>query len=211
MLKSVAPLLLLLALAEGFRPLPAIAQISDDSEITPFVGMRAGGSFRDDLTSTEMEIRPSAGFGLMLDLPWEENSKLEIYLSRQPTRVKSGNAAGGSPGFDLNVEYYHIGGTVTLEKIRDFDNYLVATIGVTRLDPEGGTLDPETRPSFSIGLGSKYLLSERIRLRIEGRAFATAMSSDSSIFCNLPGACEIKVKSDTLVQWEASLGLSFAF
>jgi len=163
------------------------------------------------LTATEMDLRPSASFGVMLDFPWEANSQLEVYLSRQVSRVKPETDAGGSPAFNLKVEYYHIGGTVMLDKVRDFETYLVATVGATRLDPRGSALDPETRFSLSIGLGSKYPLGPRLRLRMEGRVFATAMDSDSTIFCNLPGSCDIKVRSDTLIQWEASVGLSFTF
>ncbi|MGH8629622.1 MAG: hypothetical protein ACREU7_02505 [Burkholderiales bacterium] len=204
-------LVLPLALAAALQCQPAIGQTPARSEITPFAGLRAGGSFRDELTAAELEVRPSASFGLMLDFSWEENSQLEIYLSRQPTRVRADAGAGGSPAFDLNVEYYHIGGTVMLDRIRDFDTYLVATVGATRLDPSGSALDPETRVSLSIGLGSKYPLGQRLRLRMEGRVFATAMDSDSTIFCSIPGTCDIKVRSDTLIQWEASIGLSFAF
>lgn len=198
-----------LILGAALQSQSAMAQALARSEITPFVALRAGGSFRDALTATELEVRPSAGLGLMLDFPWEEDSQLEVYLSRQPTRVKADPA--GSPGFDLNVEYYHIGGTVMLDTVRDFDTYLVATVGATRLDPRGGTLDSETRVSLSIGFGARRPLWQRVRLRMEGRVFATAMDSDSTVFCSIPGTCDIKVRSDTLIQWEASLGLSFAF
>jgi hypothetical protein len=74
-----------------------------------------------------------------------------------------------------------------------------------------GGLDSETRFSLSIGLGARHPLGQRLRVRMEGRVFATAMDSDSTIFCSIPGACDITVRSDTLIQWEASLGLSFAF
>jgi hypothetical protein len=181
------------------------------TEVTPFVGLSAGGEFRDRISSTELEIRPSAAFGLMLDFPWEGTSQLEIYLSRQATRVRPEDGVAVSPTFDLSVEYYHIGGTVMLDKVRKLDTYLVATVGATRLDPEGGELDPEIRPSVSLGLGAKQPLADRLLLRMEGRVFVTAMDSDSRIFCNIPGSCEIEVKSDTLFQWQALLGLTFAF
>lgn len=199
------------ALAVALHPQPAAGQVSARTEATPFVGVAAGGSFRDEVSSAELEIRPSAGFGLMLDFPWEENSQLEIYLSRQPTRLRPEVGAPASPTFDLNVEYYHIGGTVFLEKMRSVDTYLVATVGATRLDPGGGALDSEIRFSLSLGLGARHPLAEGVQLRMEGRVFATAMNSDSAIFCNIPGTCEIDVKTDTLIQWQASVGLTFAF
>jgi hypothetical protein len=198
-------------LAATVFPCAGYAQEAERVEITPFAGVRVGGGFQDDVTSTELEIDPSASYGLMLDFPWETGTQLEIYLSRQTTDVEAEVATPGAPDFGLHVEYYHIGGTVMLEKFRNFETYLVATVGATRLDPSGSTLDSEIRGSLSIGLGSKYPFSERLKLRMEGRVFVTAMDSDSSIFCNLPGSCLITVESDTLVQWEALLGLTFAF
>jgi hypothetical protein len=200
------------ALAAALHPHAAAAgQVTARTEVTPFGGVSAGGGFRDEVSSAELEVRPSAAFGLMLDFPWEENSQLEIYLSRQPTRVRPDNGAAALPAFDLSVEYYHIGGTVMLDKVRELDTYLVATLGATRLDPKGSVLDPEIRFSLSLGLGAKRPIAERLQLRMEGRVFATAMDSDSTIFCNIPGTCEIEVKSDTLIQWQASMGLTFAF
>jgi hypothetical protein len=202
---------LLVLIAAAALPSTGHAQSAEPVELTVFIGARAGGGFQDEVSATELEIEPSASFGLMLDFPWETGTQLEIYLSRQSTDVEAENAVPGSPDFGLNIEYYHIGGTVMLDKVRDLETYLVATVGATRFDPSGSSLESEIRGSLSIGLGAKYPVSERLKLRMEGRVFVTAMDSDSSIFCNLPGSCLINVESDTLIQWEASLGLTFAF
>ncbi|HWQ37189.1 MAG TPA: outer membrane beta-barrel protein [Burkholderiales bacterium] len=192
--------------------LPGLSQAQENqrTEITPFAAVLGGGGFRDQLTSADLDVESSAAGGLILDFPWEPNSQLEIYLGRQPTSVEPDNAAPG-PRFDLNVGYYHIGGIVLFEPSPRLRPYFVATIGATHFDPENGALDSELRFSVSAGVGAKYPLTDRLALRFEGRAFVTAMDSDSQIFCNLPGTCEIKVRSDTFVQWQALLGLSLGF
>jgi hypothetical protein len=176
------------------------------AEITPFLAVQGGGDFKDETTGAELEIEPSVAGGLIVGFPWEENSDLEFYISRQPTEVKPETGSGQT--FDLSMNYFHVGGTVRLEPHGRFQPYFVATLGATYMDP-GGDLDSEVRFSGSAGLGGKYPFSQRLALRMEARAFATVMDSDSQIFCSLPGACVIRFEGTTLVQWQGMLGLSY--
>jgi len=192
-------------LLAAWSALPASACAA---EFTPFISGIVGGSFHDETTGADLEIKPSAAGGFIVSFPWESNSQLEFYVSRQPTEVRP--ETGPGPRFDLNVNYYHVGGTVLLEPHRNLQPYFAATAGATHFDP-GGDLDSEFRFSFSAGLGIKYPVSERLALRLEGRGFATFMESDSTVFCNLPGTCKINVSGSTLFQWQALLGLAFRF
>jgi hypothetical protein len=181
---------------------------SHGAEITPFAAVMAGGGFEDEATGTDLEIRPSAAAGFILGFPWQENSQLEFYVSHQPTEVRPESGPGAS--FDLNMNYYHVGGTVVMEPQGKFQPYFVATMGATHFDP-GDSLSSEVRFSFSGGLGGRYPLSPNLALRLEGRFFATLVESDSQIFCSLPGACNIRVQGSTLIQWQGLLGLSYRF
>lgn len=181
---------------------------SHGAEITPFAAVVAGGGFRDAATGVDLEIRPSGAAGFIVGFPWQENSQLEFYVSHQSTEVRPDSGAGAA--FDLNMNYYHVGGTVLMEPQGKFQPYFVATMGATHFDP-GDALDSEIRFSFSGGLGSRYPLSSSLALRLEGRFFATLVESDSQIFCSLPGTCSIRVQGSTLLQWQGLLGLSYRF
>jgi opacity protein-like surface antigen len=185
--------------------------IVERAELTPFIAYGFGGGFQDAASGADLDIQPASTLGFIVGIPWEENSQLELYVSRQATRVATDGAAATSPPFDLSVEYYHLGGTVMLDPVRHFEPFFVATLGATRFDPQGGNLSSEIRFSFSAGLGAKYRLSERLSLRLEGRAFFTTLESDSTIFCNLPGTCDIRVHSEVLIQGQALLGLAYRF
>lgn len=178
------------------------------AEITSFAALGAGGGFRDEATGADLDIRPSAAAGFIVGFPWQENSQLEFYVSHQSTEVRPDSGAGAA--FDLNMNYYHVGGTVLMEPQGKFQPYFVATMGATHFDP-GDALDSEIRFSFSGGLGSRFPLSSSLALRLEGRFFATLVESDSQIFCSLPGTCSIRVQGSTLLQWQGLLGLSYRF
>lgn len=178
-------------------------------EVIPFGGARAGGSFRDRLSQDELDIDASAAWGVAVDIAWEANTELELLYSRQSTGLRR-SAATGSPPLDLDIEYYQLGGTYLFDRQGPLRPYFAATIGATRLAPDGD-FDPEMRFSFSAGGGAKLPLTRRLGLRFDGRAYVTFIDSDSTVFCNIPGTCDIAFRGDTLVQWEASLGLILAF
>lgn len=51
-------------------------------------------------------------------------------------------------------------------------------------------------------------------MRFDARAFISLLDSDGNIFCvsdEAGGACAIRTKSDTLLQYHAALGLTVAF
>jgi hypothetical protein len=190
-------------------PADALAR-GERVEIIPHGGVRFGGNFRDRLSGEPMNIGASAAAGLTVDIAWDANTELELLYSRQATRLKRDGAAPGSPSFDLDIEYYQIGGTYLFDKSGALQPYFAATIGATRFAPDRG-LASDTRFSFSAGGGAKLPLTRHLGLRFDGRAFVTMIDSDSTVFCNIPGNCAISFRGDTLVQWDASLGLILAF
>jgi hypothetical protein len=180
-------------------------------EVTPMIGTRFGGSFRDIATDAKLKVDESAAFGLAIDIAWDANTELEIYLSRQPTRLTSKQPVAAGSLVDIDIDYYHIGGTYLFERSGNWQPYFLATVGLTRFKPSGPGLESETNFSFSTGGGWKLPLTRRLGLRLEGRGFFTFMDSDSNVFCDLPGACDIKARSNTFTQWDVSAGLIFRF
>lgn len=71
-------------------------------------------------------------------------------------------------------------------------------------------LDSETDPLLSFVAGYKFFLTENLGLRLEGRAYATALESDATIFCG-NGACIARVESEGFWQYEVNAGLALRF
>ncbi len=177
-------------------------------ELTPFAGYTVGGKFEDVDSGATLELRDEASAGLILDIREGANTQWEILYSRQAT----GAETSGSP-LDLDVHYIHAGGTYqgSGEHARPF---LAATIGATHFEPGLSGLDSETFFSFSIGAGLQLRPTDRIGVRLEARAFGTALESDTDLFCQSgPDAnlCIIRSEGSILWQFEALAGLVFRF
>ncbi len=182
-----------------------------DFEITPFAGYTWGGEFQDSTTGTKLSVDEKASYGIMLDFKQTDDSQIELYLSRQATRLqaKQSNAFTSTPLFDLDIDYIHIGGTYGTDsgKVKPF---IVGTLGVTHFVPKGEGLDSATKFSLSLGGGARIFFTDRIGLRLEGRWFGTLFDGSGQAFCS-SGQCLIKVQGDLFSQFVANAGVIVTF
>jgi opacity protein-like surface antigen len=196
-----------MALIATLFPLPAAA---GNFEITPFAGQTWGGEFSDSVTGTTLKVDETGSYGVMLDIKQDEQSQIELYFSRQATQLKTdGGLFTGNPLFNLDIEYYHIGGTYSPAPGRVWP-FVVGTFGATHMDPKGPNLDSLTKFSLSLGGGVKLFATDRIGLRLEGRWFGTLFNGGGAAFCS-SGACAINIQGDLFSQFVANAGLIIAF
>ena len=179
-------------------------------EITPFGGGTFGGEFEDPNTNRGRDVKDSASFGLVFDFATEEpGSWYELYYGFQDTDVS------GTSELPLTIQYLHIGGNIILlPEARHVIPYAGGGLGATLLQPDRNDLDSETRFSASLAGGVRIPINKRVGVRLEVRALFTFLDSDSSIFCASGAAgagCDIRVASDTFVQYTTALGISAAF
>jgi hypothetical protein len=196
-----------MTLLASLFPLPAIAM---DIEITPFAGYTWGGEFSDTVTGTTLKVDETANYGVMVDFKQDEQSQIELYFSRQATQLKAnGGLFTRNPLFDLNIDYYHVGGTYGMDsgKVRPF---VVGTLGATHMVPKGPGLDALTKLSLSLGGGVKLFATDRVGLRLEGRWFGTLFNGSGSAFCS-SGACAINVQGDLFSQFVTNAGVFITF
>jgi len=177
-------------------------------EFTPFYGYMAGGSFEDSTTNTDRDLDEDNSFGLIINAAADQWRHYEFIY------VKQGTAIDGTVPMDLDVEYLQIGGTVTYEDAKTVFPYFGMTLGAARFSPDGAGLDDETKFAMSIGGGFKVPVTDHFGVRFDVRAFATFLNTDGNIFCasdSSGGTCAIRAKSDTFLQYQAALGVTFGF
>lgn len=185
-------------------------------EVTPFVGYRMGGDF--DLESADgstpagnADLENHGSFALAVNLLLDQTTAYELFYSRQETSLKNNSPLAP---FDLKVEYLHLGGTLVLNEELPVIPYMAGGLGLTRLVPQTGDGSEDTRFSVSLAGGFRLPITERFSARLEARGYLTFVNSDSQFFCasgSFGGACSIRVKGDTLFQYELLAGASFAF
>ena len=201
---AAAALLCMTAPARGEEP-----KQYNDFEFTPFVGMMAGGEFEDPTDDSDRNLDAATSYGLFVDAATDWWRHYEMLYARQSTQVD------GFEKFDMDVEYLQFGGTVAYpdSEATHVIPYIGMTVGAARFSPDQAGLDDETKPALTLGGGVRVPLTEHFSLRLDLRAFATILDSDSDIFCvSSDGAtCRIKVKSDVFLQYAANLGFTVGF
>jgi hypothetical protein len=177
-------------------------------EFTPFYGFISGGEFEDPTDSSERDLDDGSSFGLFVDIADEHWRHYEIFYTDMDTEVK------GAAPFDMQVQYLQIGGTVSHPDARYAIPYFGMTVGAARFSPDEAGLDTETELAFSVGGGLRFPITDHVGLRFDARAFVTVLDSDGDLFCVSDaegGACRIRAKSDTFLQYAASLGVTIGF
>ncbi|NOQ88857.1 MAG: outer membrane beta-barrel protein [Gammaproteobacteria bacterium] len=183
-------------------------------EIIPLLGFRAGGEFIDDTTDKKHTLESSEAYGLILSFPYERGKNIEIYYSHQSTKLNSITinnqpAPNSSVDIPLTIDYLHIGGTAPISDEKNLKTFVSGGLGFTYSSLDYAGAQSDLRASFSIGVGLKWPMTERISLQLEARGLATLYNNNSAIYCN--GGCAISVNGNLFLQGEVFAGLGFRF
>lgn len=179
-------------------------------QVTPFVGYRDGGEFEDSGTGIKLSLSEENTWGIIIDKDAGTGKQAEFYYSHQPTSLNADGIVTPGALFDLDIDYYHIGGR-QLWDMGKATTFLVATVGATHFDPQSSSVESMTRFSIGLGGGVELNATERVGFRLEGRGFATFLKSDEAVFCNGSGSCVVLVDSDVMLQFEVGAGVTFRF
>jgi len=176
-------------------------------ELTPFVGYQSAIEFADQTNGGGLELDSTDNAGLIVDVGLAPNMQLEFLYSRADSGLAPDR--GGAALTNIKVEYFQIGALYVYQegRVRPFFG---ATGGATRLSPDAPALDGDTRFSLGLAGGVKLFLARNIGVRLEARAFATQVDSESAAFCN-NGTCRIYYDGDFLYQYMFNAGVIIAF
>jgi hypothetical protein len=178
------------------------------TDIVPFVGFRFGGDVGtqpgNGVTGpTSVTIDSSVSYGGVIDIPFSQPRSVELYYSRQPTKL-SGNSAAG----DVTMSVLHVGLVDTLPSAdQQLSWLLIGTVGATELSATNGSA---TRPSIGLGGGFEWMATEHVGLRGDLRALLTfSGSGGGSASCG--GGCSVSFHGSLVAQGELSLGVVARF
>lgn len=176
-------------------------------ELTPFTGYQFGGEVEDFTTGATLKFKETSNFGFILGFG-EEGSGIqtEVYFSRQETEIEGSGAFSAASLFDLDVDYYHIGGSVIVNETEKLQPFVAASLGVTHFRPGASGVSSETKFSLGIGGGVKYFVSDRVGLRAEARAMGTFIDHEAAAFCE-EGNCLVVGRSEVMLQFNGIIGL----
>ena len=193
-------------LGAGLAP----AAYADILQISPFYGYRFGGEFEDADTGARLKFRDSSCWGGVFDIRLSEETQLEFYYSRQETELKRDEGLFASTTlFDLDVDYYHLGGTYALS-YGPWQPFVVGTLGATHLAPDAPGTDSLTRFSLGLGGGVRFLPTKHLGLYLAGRGLFTSLEGDLA-YRSESGDAMVRIDSDGFWQVEFQAGLVFAF
>ena len=177
-------------------------------EIIPFIGFRAGGTFQDAVQEETLKVDESTAYGLTIDVDYDATGQVQLLWSHQTSEFKTLTVTDSS--FDLNIDYFHFGGTYSWAKDDTFLPYVAVSLGATHLQPVDSGYNDEWRFSMGLGLGFKYFFTPRIGVLLEGRAYGTFMGGSGAIFCG-SGGCQIAIHQELFGQFEGRTGIVFRF
>lgn len=173
--------------------------------VTPLIGYRDGGSFRETAGGSSIDLDGGASYALALNMAAAEGGEYELFYSHHASELDAATPV------DIGVEYLHIGGTTPLSDGKRVKSYFGAGVGATRFSPEPASLKSATRWSLSVATGMKVSLGEHFGLRFEVRGYATWLNGRTDLLCASSAACAIEAKGDSLLQYEALGGAVFRF
>ena len=178
------------------------------ADIVPFVGLRFGGDVGTQQGGgvtgpTSVTIDSSVSYGGVIDIPLSQPQSVELYYSRQPTKL-GGNSTVG----DVTVSMLHLGLVDALPSAdQQFSWLLVGTVGATQLSTRDGSA---TRPSIGLGGGFEWMASEHVGVRGDLRALLTfSGSGGGAVSCG--GGCSVSFHGSLVAQGELSLGVVARF
>jgi hypothetical protein len=182
--------------------MPARGQAS----MTLFGGYGGTHGIDNAATGAGAEVDNAASVGVALNLPLDAARDLQLLVRQQTSTVAPG---GGAAPFDLTVRTLHVGGTVTLDAPAAGGLYAVGGVGLTQFSPSSSGYGSDVKASLSLGIGYLLPLTAQVALRAEARGYLTLVNSSGGFLCS--GGCIAVLKSDSVTQGEATIGLSMRF
>ncbi|MBK9964367.1 MAG: outer membrane beta-barrel protein [Holophagales bacterium] len=190
---------------------PASAQEAAVGELTPFIGLRAGGGLDDAGNGETYAIESALSWGVAAGISLgSPNLLVEATYLQQSTRLSAENPFSGGDGNLHDLRLQTILGGVQWDfspraRVRPL---LSAGVGATFLEGQGGGMSTSFTASLSGGV--KLMVSRTIGVRLEARALALFSGGSLRGLCQWSD-CLVGLTGWGTLQAEASVGTLFSF
>ena len=194
---------------------PARAQYVEieSFEVTPFVGVRFGGTFDvrgEQLAQTRATWNDASGYGLSAGVRFDDFSLIEFRWTRSTSTLRF-NSPSGVPGAsigDVTLNQFHADFTreFVIPEVKGLRSFLTGSLGATHL---AAAQDGFTRFSFGFGAGLKQFLGSRFAIRAEAKWLPILIAPEVGAFaCGTigSGGCLVVLTGPMTQQFEISVG-----
>ena len=193
---------------------PARAQYVEieSFEVTPFVGLRFGGTFEilpDTLVPIEASLKDAQSYGFSAGVRFDHLSLIEFRWTRSTTTLRFGTPFGPQrPALgDVTLNQFHADFTreFVIREVKGLRSFLTGSLGATHMS---ASQDGFTRFSFGFGAGLKQLLGSRLAIRAEAHWLPILIEPEVGGFgCNsFTGGCLVFLNGRLTQQFELSVG-----
>jgi opacity protein-like surface antigen len=187
-------------------------------EVTPFIGIRFGGTFdiqSDTVTPTQASLEDASSYGFSAGLRFDDLAVVEFRWTRATSALKFPppfQQVGASLG-DVRLNQFHADFTREFEirEVKGLRTYLMGSVGATHI---AAANDAFTRFSFGLGAGLKQFLGERLAIRAEAHWLPIWIEPEVGSFgCGTiqVGGCFVILTGKLTQQFELSVGPVFRF
>jgi opacity protein-like surface antigen len=170
--------------------LSAAPAFSQGFEVTALAGYTtSGGLDQDTRTLEDLKLAGSSTWGASAGYFFSPSLGVEASWARVGSGVELSTAQASQELFDVTIDQlqgslvYQLGGATS--RIRPF---LTAGAGASIFSSTD--IDTETKLSFGLGVGLKWLPSKRMGARLQARYTPTYLHDASSDFCDPFGFCQ---------------------
>jgi len=182
-------------------------------EVTPFVGLRLGGTFDiqpERPEPVEAALKDGTSYGLSAGVRFDDLSLVEFRWTQATSTLRFGTpfAFLGASFGDVKLNQFHADFTreFVIPEVKGLRSFLTASLGLTHV---GAAQEGFTRFSFGFGGGLKQFLGSRFGIRAEAQWLPILVDPSVSGFaCGTIqlGGCLVILSGDLVQQFQLSIG-----
>ncbi|RLD61951.1 MAG: hypothetical protein DRJ05_01450 [Bacteroidetes bacterium] len=181
-------------------------------ELSPLVGYQFGGKLR--MYEGDLKIKDDMNYGLAISTEMAQDTRLEFIWTSMQTSADFRPYYGYGyleGGFDLNINYYQIGGLKEFPSGGAVVPFGEFTMGAVQFTPSDVNVSETWRFSVALGGGAKIWLSDRIGIRLQGRLLMPLYFQGVSLYAGTGGSGMGVGAGVPILQGDFMAGLIFAF
>jgi hypothetical protein len=181
----------------------------DSFEVTPFVGLRFGGTFDvrpDQSSETQVTLKDASSYGFSAGVRFDEFSLIEFRWTRSTSTPRFDPPLVSSIG-DVTLDQFQADFTreFVIPEVKGLRSFLTGSVGATHVAAAG---DGFTRFSGGFGAGLKQFLGSRLAIRAEAKWQAVLLDPEVGAWaCGaVAGGCLVVLTGPLMQQFELSVG-----